>query len=460
MASDLQEKRNKALQAGYSPEEIDAYERKNGLSAGEVKPQGIHKLSNFVFGTGGGTALNNMSGGLSLRLTEKTSNENTAKLEELIRGNLKRAQEAQTPEQKQLFLDLAKQNQETLNKIRGTREQGAEQTFGRTLKDVKEDNSSYIKQGAQLAAGVGGWLAPAGGKGVTQLAGRGLVGGGLMGASEKAADIPEAAKNIVTGAALGAGFGVAGGALSKAGSAITGKALEKIPARSVVTPGRFKAAIDKAKTPSGQALSDLLKASSESGKKINVNPIFEDLYKLRTQVVEEGQEGAIKQVDKVIDFLEKNTEMGVQGRFVSPSKAQAVKYGLDKNIYGEAGKMLKTRGSTGIGKKKATEKVANKLRELIRKEVEGAEPLYKEYETLSKLSREMENPLKNWWLGGLIGTLGGGFAGGAAGTLAAMPYTRNALRKFLGGTLQAVSKPTPYGYQLFKNTKGGTQDEQ
>jgi hypothetical protein len=72
------------------------------------------------------------------------------------------------------------------------------------------------------------------------------------------------------------------------------------------------------------------------------------------------------------------------------------------------------------------------------------------YGQLSGLSREMQQPFKNWWMGGLAGSLGLGSAiAGNPGLLGpsslvalmAMPYTRLMLRKLLGTGIKAAQYP-------------------
>lgn len=137
------------------------------------------------------------------------------------------------------------------------------------------------------------------------------------------------------------------------------------------------------------------------------------------------------------DIIEDPTLKGVSGL--------ATKYGQE--IFGQAGKEVLKRGTSGVTEKNVKKFTGDKLKEEVIKRAPELADLYQQYGQISKLGQEMQNPLKNWWMGGLAGTMLSGAgpevaAPAAAGISAlAMPYSRFMLQRLLYPMLQTARIP-------------------
>lgn len=236
-------------------------------------------------------------------------------------------------------------------------------------------------------------------------------------------------------------IGLVDGLTRGLGSKLLGPTMEKIGLKNIVGPKRMKAGAETIKSKVGTELGNVLTESTEKGVKIPTKSIMDDIYKIRNRVLQESEElepKAVAEVDKIIESL-----MSI-GDNVSPVKAEAVKRGLDKTIYGQAGKELKTRGARGIAKKTTGEELANSLRSLIREYVPESGRYYDEYADAAKIAQRLEDPMKGFYKGSIATALGAPFAyvnptlglpimATSAGiTAGSMPYT-NLLFRYLFG---------------------------
>lgn len=245
----------------------------------------------------------------------------------------------------------------------------------------------------------------------------------------------------------------AGGQLvTAAGTKLLGKAIPKI--KTLRLPGGIQKSIQEAMTKVGDDIGKILAKASD--KTIKAGPIIKELNKLRAR---EALKNVPQVLDKIDDVIHRVTMAGTN---LTPQQANAIKTGFWQDIYGEAGKELTKRGVVGMGEKTAKEIAAGRLGTEVTEKVSQARIPMETFSQLGKLGTEMGRPLKNWWMGGLAGTLlgsasmmgapiGMGMAGlgGLGTTLAAMPYTRLILQSLLGRGLQAggrlAATPALYG---------------
>lgn len=250
------------------------------------------------------------------------------------------------------------------------------------------------------------------------------------------------------------------------GGKIVGPAMKNIGLPSLRTPAALRSALGKAQSQVGQELDELLTAATIAGKRIPANEVLQKLGTLRSQVIEESAEFAPKAIDKVDEIIATVQKAAGDLGEIAPKKAAAIKRGLDKDIYGEAGKDLKRRGAVGIAKMKALKKTANQLRGDLREQIPGASELLDKYGALARTAGDLQDPFKGFYKGSIPGallsplavanpSLGFPLIAGTAGgvTAAAMPYTRNLLRKLLGESVRPAAQVIRGGAQNLLRTE-------
>ena len=203
--------------------------------------------------------------------------------------------------------------------------------------------------------------------------------------------------------------------------------------KKFITPKALQTGLEETMGKVGKVLDNSLKSTTG---KIQTKPIIEELQKVGEELVKKGVQEGLPKIENIM------ARVTSQGKEITAKQAQEIASGFWQDIYGEAGKELVKRGAIGIAEKKAKQISAGQLssavKEVLKKEglTDGTQA-YKMFHDLGLVSKEMEKPLKNWWMGGLVGTLTattgavGSIPAGAITTLLAMPWTRFAIRKSL-----------------------------
>lgn len=283
--------------------------------------------------------------------------------------------------------------------------------FGANVRDLATGDRGAVQARAQEAPkpGIGAAIPPAN-----------LLGGGDVGGSTRELGISAILQLI--------------------GGKVSEKVLPPILKRvGLGLPKTVQSNIQVTRKIVGQEIDDILKPLYEEAVDERIIP--ETVSKLAT-LLERPEISVSKEAQAAIKGIIKEVS-GVKN--IKQLAGTATKFGQE--IYGEAGKELTKRGTPGIAEKTGKQIAGDILTEGLEYQVPSVTGPRADYQALSKLGVQMANPYKNWWMGGLAGTLlspsGVGVAGpvGVGTTLGAMPYSRFALQKLLGPAISAGRYP-------------------
>lgn len=237
------------------------------------------------------------------------------------------------------------------------------------------------------------------------------------------------AQNFGEGLSQGAEQEVLGQGIMAAGSKILGPVLGKIKGW---TPKGMSEGADVLKGKAGKEISKIL-------KEVDTRTVdLKALLKKIASVQEQPQVKVNPKSIKIIDDLMENI-MSIDN--VGDAYGSKVSFGQD--IFGEAGKELTKRGSTGIATKQATKIAGQGLEDILGKAAPELTGPMAEYGAVSKVANELSNPFKYHLGSGLVSALPT-MAGAPALTPAAMaagsmlmPYPRMLMQKAIGGLLSS-----------------------
>lgn len=238
------------------------------------------------------------------------------------------------------------------------------------------------------------------------------------------------------------------GSLARSLDMLFSKAADKVlsPVLRKVKIGSPKTVQESIKTTKNVVGKDIEKVISEKGSQA-VDPkalstLVDDVLEFASKPEVQGSPKTQKMILDVAEDLSKSPTL-------RSATGVATRYGQD--IFGQSGKELMKRGTKGITEKSVKKFAGEGARELTTDIAPELVKMYADYGQLANLGGQMSQPLKNWWMGGLAGTMLSGAGPGVAAPAAAgvsalsMPYSRFLLQKLLSPVVRSV----PYGAGMF-----------